>query len=105
MNAIDYIDKRLATIDTMPGTWGSSESLELQTLLLLEIRAVVLRQNDENSADVRLSYIRFIRTHVKSATSENLSIQLLRAGRIDELPELLAKFRDQIIAGESGSEV
>jgi hypothetical protein len=101
MNAIDYIDKRLATIDTMPDTWGSPESIELQTLLLLEIRAVLLRQTDESSVDVRLSYIRFIRTHVKNATTESLSTQLLRAGRIEELPKLLAKFRDQNIVQES----
>ncbi|HSN99960.1 MAG TPA: hypothetical protein VLS89_16810, partial [Candidatus Nanopelagicales bacterium] len=41
---ISYIDSRLATMERSPGTWGSSESLDFQALLLLELRTFVLRR-------------------------------------------------------------
>jgi hypothetical protein len=42
--AVGYIDRRLATMERSPGTWGSAESLELQALLLLEVRTFLLRR-------------------------------------------------------------
>lgn len=100
MEAIAYIDKRLTTIERAPRTWGSPESLELQTLLLLEVRSVLLRHSmpQEKPFAVRLAYIGFIKRQLKHATAEFFAPQLERLGRIDELPNLLAQFRDQVMA-------
>jgi hypothetical protein len=99
LDAVEYLDKRLATIDKTPGTWGSLESLELQTLLLLEVRTYLLRPktHQKNPFEVRSAYIRFIRSHIKDASAESIAVQLARQGNADELPRLLGEFRDQVV--------
>lgn len=99
-SAIEYLDKRLATIDKAPGTWGSPESLELQVLLLLELRTFLLRPvaYRKNPFEVRSAFVRFIRQQVKGATAEPLFVQLQRSGRVNELPQLLGEFRNHIVS-------
>lgn len=99
-NTVGYIDKRLATIEHAPGTWGSPECLEMQVLLLLELRAFLLRSSTSGDKQfaVRLAYIRFIKRHVENASAEFLAVQLVRQGRIEQLPRLLGQFRDEIVA-------
>jgi hypothetical protein len=96
--AIDYIDRRLATIDKAPGTWGSPESLELQTLLLFEIRHFLLRPRTyvKNPYEARRAFFRFVRKHIENAGAGLMSAQISAARVEQELPRLLGIFRDEV---------
>jgi hypothetical protein len=66
---LEYIDDRIGTMQTAPGSWGSTESLELQALLLLELRTFILRRGiyANDPFEARNLYIRFIRNHFPGA--------------------------------------
>lgn len=59
---VDFIDERLNHMIEAPSMWGSSESVELQILQLLEIRSLVLGAPDGQSHwhHVQTDYERFI---------------------------------------------
>lgn len=96
--AIAYIDRRLATIDRGPGTWGSPESLELQTLLLFEIRTFLLRRRTytKNPYEARFAFLRFIRGYIPDATAQMMAAQIPHDRVEEELPKLLGTFRDEV---------
>ena len=92
-----YLEKRLATVDVAPATWGSPESLELQTLLLLEVYSFLAPPSGYTHwKSVRLVYIGWIRSQLPGATAEPLWLQLDRLGRAPELPKMLGAFRDYL---------
>lgn len=97
--AIDYIDRRLATIDKAPGTWGSPESLELQTLLLFEIRHFLLRPKTyvKNPYEARRAFFRFVRKHIENVGAGLMSAQIPADSVEEELPRLLGIFRDEVV--------
>jgi hypothetical protein len=98
--AVGYIDRRLATMERSPGTWGGSESLELQALLLLEMRTFLLRPRTYAKApyEVRDAYIRFIAGKLPGAPASFMADALPPDRVQEELPRLLAELRDQVVA-------
>ncbi len=96
--AVEYIDRRLATIDRIPGTWGSPENLELQTLLLFEFRTFLLRRRThaKNPYEARFAYFRFVRSHISDATAQLMAAQISADRVEEELPKLLGAFRDEV---------
>lgn len=93
---IDFIDERLNHMIEAPGMWGSSESVELQILQLLEIRSLVLGAPDGQSDGqshwhhVQTDYERFIAAHVPGAPPTTLTALLdQEAGKV--IP-LMAQF-------------
>jgi hypothetical protein len=92
---LQFIDKRLDSLIAKPALWGGRESVELQVLQLLELRAVVLRP----SADTRdifnqlqHSYERFVRKSIPNAPPAPLSA-LLSDEDTPRLTRLLGEFR------------
>ncbi|WP_438035545.1 hypothetical protein [Sorangium sp. So ce204] len=97
--AVGYLDRRLSTMKRAPGTWGSPESLELQALLLIELRTFLLRRRThaKNPFEVRDAYIRFIHARFPDRPGYLLSA-LLPADDVQvDLPPLLEEFRRQIV--------
>lgn len=96
--AIRYIDRRLATIDQAPSTWGSPESLELQTLLLFEIRHFLLRRRTyaKNPYEARRAFFRFVREHINNAGAALMAAQIPPDQVEEELPKLLGLFRNEV---------
>ena len=95
---IEYIDDRLETMQTAPGSWGSTESLELQALLLLELRTFILRRRayERNPFEARNLYIKFVRDHFPGSPA---SLMNDAAGERSDLivPKLIGELRRSFI--------
>ena len=91
---IDFIDERLDHMIEAPGMWGSSESVELQILQLLEIRSLVLGAPDAQSHwhHVQTDYERFIAVHFPGAPPTTLTVLL------DQQPSKLIPLLAQFVA-------
>jgi len=103
---IDFIDERLNHMIEAPSMWGSSESVELQILQLLEIRSLVLSAPDGQSHwhHVQADYERFIAAHLPGAPPTTLSVLLDHEP--SKLIPLLAQFvAEQRRAQSSGDSV
>jgi hypothetical protein len=94
---VAYIDRRLATMIRAPGTWGSPESLELQALLLLEVRTFALRPraHAENPYEVRNLYAQLVRRRFHCSPNVSMAHTLCAEG---DLPQFIAALRDEVIA-------
>jgi hypothetical protein len=60
---IEFIDRRFNAIMTFPEAWGPCEAIELQVLLLVELRKVALGDQQEDgtpAANTMHSYDRFL---------------------------------------------
>lgn len=98
--AVAYIDRRLATMKRAPRSWGSPESLELQALLLLELRTFLLRRRTYASDpyEVRDAYARFV-AHRLPENPGRFMADVLPADRLArELPDLVAALRDEVVS-------
>lgn len=91
-NLIGFIDDRLSHMLEAPGMWGSSESVELQVLQLLEIRALLLGPPDLQShwRHVQTDYERFIAEQFPGAPPTTLTALLDE--ELDKVIPLLARF-------------
>lgn len=60
---VEFIDQRFTAIMTFPEAWGPPEAIELQVLLLIELRKVALGAPQEDgtpAANTMDSYDRFL---------------------------------------------
>lgn len=91
-NLINFIDERLSHMLEAPRMWGSSESVELQALQLLEIRSLVLGSPDRQSRwqHVQIDYERFIAKRFPGAPPVTLTALLDQES--DKVIPLLAEF-------------
>jgi hypothetical protein len=91
----DRIDRSLNLLSAAPQMWGSSESLELQALLLLEMRAVVTRPSVMRGrpSGLRGAYADYVRQVSDYAPGVLLS-SALGPDRASELPSLIRSFAD-----------
>src|ERR1043165_10108661 len=91
-NLIGFIDDRLSHMLEAPGLWGSSESVELQVLQLLEIRSLVLGPPGIQShwRHVQTDYERFIAEQFPGAPPTTLTALLEQEP--DKVIPLLARF-------------
>ena len=89
---IDFIEERLNHMIEAPGMWGSSESVELQILQLLEIRSLVLGAPDVQSDwhHVQTDYERFIASRFPGAPPMTLTALLEQ--ETNKVMPLLAQF-------------
>jgi hypothetical protein len=55
-----YLDARLDGMLARPRAWGSPEAFELQVLLLLEVRQVVVREAQRTGAVRDREYVQFL---------------------------------------------
>jgi hypothetical protein len=92
---ISWIDQRLDDMLQAPRMWGSRESVELQSLLLVELKAFV-RHPSHSAEKPRYAvdaYLNFLRQHFPSRP--NLPLHEL----LDEQPE--SAFTDKLVAFRS----
>jgi hypothetical protein len=93
---VDRIDESLDLMAKAPRMWGSPESMELQALLLLELRAMASRHSvlhGRRPSGLREAYERFVTDTLGAAgTGSLLSSGLEAVGRTNELHTLLTSF-------------
>jgi hypothetical protein len=91
-NLIDFVEKRLNHMIEAPSMWGSTESVELQVLQLLEIRSLVLGSLDNQLGwqHVQIDYERFIAKQFPDAPPTTLTALL--GPESDKVIALLAQF-------------
>lgn len=92
----NHIRSRLDALLARPGTWGSPNAVELQFIQLLECLYVLDRPDDNRPRVILDSYIVFTRNRIPDAPSFMLAETLERAGRVEELPTMLAAFRAHV---------
>lgn len=96
---VKYIDAQLDAMATHPFTWGSSESLELQALLLLELRNVARQSATTQPGmipSVRDRYFDFWGEHFGSYACIGMAGALTELGREEELPKYIAMMRERL---------
>jgi hypothetical protein len=83
-----------------PKSWGSPESLELQALLLLELRTFLLRRRTYTSDpfEVRDAYARFVAHRLPDSPGRFMADVLPAEQIVQELPALVAALRDDIVS-------
>ncbi len=91
MVVLQRINRSLDAMAKAPRMWGSQESLELQALLLLEMKCAVLRPGEESF--IRDAYEAFIKDTFEDPPATLLSCILHKAGRGEELSSHLQRFR------------
>jgi hypothetical protein len=93
---VDRIDHSLDLVSKVPKMWGSPESMELQVLLLLEMRAVATRESVMRGrpSGLRDAYDSFIRKSFNDAPSMMLSSILQNMDHGPDLHVLLREFAD-----------
>lgn len=61
---LNFIDQRLYSMLQMPDAWGAPEAVELQVLLLLEVRLKAKGADDEAVSHVQKRYYHFLAQHL-----------------------------------------
>jgi hypothetical protein len=93
---LDRIDGSLDAMIKAPRMWGSPESLELQALLLVELKCMILRPHitRENPGEVQEAYERFVKTSFDRPAT--LISHILKNGHQTDLPKYLEDFMQKI---------
>lgn len=93
---VRHIDTRLDTMERAPNTWGSSESMDLQALLLLELRTFVLRRRtyENDPYEARDAYIGYVREHFPEAPASFLSSLVPH----EDLPRTIGEMRCDVVS-------
>ena len=94
-----WIDKRLASLVERPEIWGDRESVELQTLQLLEVRALVLdaARAGETLQRIQDSYVAFLSERFPDSPPVTLSQRLSEHADDGEFSSHLQEFIGRII--------
>ncbi len=100
-----WIDARMDSMLAAPQMWGSREAVELQALLLVELRSVVMRPtvDAEDSRRVLDAYAKFLARRFPNATPAPLFEHACR----EALPEttftsVLREFSDAMRVHDEG---
>jgi hypothetical protein len=95
---IRYIDRRLDAMLRAPAMWGSDESVELQVLQLLELRALTVRPQDElqHPRATLDAYVAFLRRKFPKDPCTNLASLLEQTQKQEDLPRILSEFRQEM---------
>jgi len=92
---LHFIDERIEQMLARPAAWGSAESVELQVLQLVEVRALAMHPDAEPQRIFKLlqrAYERFIENSIECAGPEPLAAILEQRDRLSELGPLLERF-------------
>lgn len=100
----ERLQRSLASLTTAPSSWGSPESMELQTLLLLEVQAIVDADGNATETGLMATYEEFLATRFPGRSGDLLSETLRLRDRGGELPAMLADFAKQFAARRSVKE-
>ena len=97
MNLLSFINSRLDFIEKCPAMFGSPESIELQYLLLLDIKYTYLTGlfAEDTAEKISKDYSVFIHQETKQGSSFPLHIALKSINKESELTNFLSKFRKQ----------
>jgi len=99
---IQKIDRRLKSLVTKPKMWGDLEAVELQMLLLLEIRWIVLNPKAPNGKErfVQRRWVQFIRANYPQALPGTLAQWIMDCGSDEdevEFAKTLQTFIKEIV--------
>jgi hypothetical protein len=92
---LHFIDERIAQMLARPAAWGSAESVELQVLQLVEVRALAMHPDADPQRTFKLlqrAYERFIESSIEGTGPEPLAALLEQRDRLPELGPLLGRF-------------
>lgn len=88
---LDFLDERLDHMLEAPSMWGAGESVELQILQLLEVRALILAPaHAAGWRAVQPEYERFLARQFPGSPPTTLSVRL--GARQDQLTAVLGQF-------------
>jgi hypothetical protein len=89
-----FADRRLRSLIATPEIWGATESVELQVLQLLQVRALVTlpEQDERDPGATREHYVSFLRAHFPDAPPIPLAQHLAGESSLDRFSETLRKF-------------
>lgn len=92
-----FVDHRLQSLVTTPEIWGSPESVELQVLQILQVRALVLApgQGDRDPGATREHYIAFLRARFPDAPPMPLAQHVAADASLERFAEILRQFIEQ----------
>lgn len=97
---VTWVDQRMDDMLSAPRMWGSDEAIELQMLLLLELRALALRP-EELTADPRRildAYAAYLAKTYRKTSNRPLS-QIIETDHLGlRLAAELRKFKDQMVS-------
>ncbi len=98
--AVAYIDRRLATMRRAPKSWGSPESLELQALLLLELRTFLLRRRTHagDPYEVRDAYARFLAQRFPDLPGRFMIDAIPAEDLAQRMPDRVMALRDEVVS-------
>ena len=93
---VQYINECLSGITKAPQMWGGPESVELQAMLLLELKALALRPHSflRDHREFRKAYLEFVEREFGSLT--RMHSALIEDDRLLELPTYITKLRSFI---------
>jgi len=90
---LEFVDERIDSLLRVPEMWGPEESIELQLLLLLEVRLLTLSPSLKSDIPlIQQGFIHFVRSKFPGDPPEPLAVLLARHGRTGELAALLWEF-------------
>lgn len=90
-----FVDERIQRMLARPAAWGSEESVELQVLQLIEVRALAMHPDIEPQRLFKLlqrAYERFIEDNIEGSGPDPLATILQNHNRLTEFGPLLNKF-------------
>jgi len=93
-----WVERRMAEMLAAPGMWGSPEAIELQVLLLLELKTLALRPAlaSKNPRQVIDAYIEFLRGKFPSEPSSPLFELLKAPSQEAEFCKTLMEFENRL---------
>jgi hypothetical protein len=92
-----FVDHRLQSLVTTPEVWGSPESVELQVLQMLQVRALVLvpEQGDRDPGATREHYVSFLRARFPDAPPMPLAQHVAADASLERFVEILRQFIEE----------
>ena len=90
----DWLDKRLKSLVERPEMWGDRESVELQVLQLLEVRALVsdATRDEDSLRQIQDGYIAFLNERFPDTPPVTLAERLSEHADTDEFSKHLQAF-------------
>ncbi len=97
---LHFVDQQLDSLTRRPQMWGTTLAVELQTLLLLEVRSVLLRPEFDrhNPRAVRQALAAFVAEKFPDAPGRPIANQPLAGDPYQSLSDLLFEFRTRLVA-------
>jgi hypothetical protein len=89
---VKFVDDRIDSMLRRPDAWGPPLAVELQVLVLIEVREAALGSVSSDYLVTQAFHDFVVSRLGDAATAESLSEQLARLGRADEFPAIMGEF-------------